>query len=182
MMSWNHSYILVQLLRINQDILVPDQTFPSQHSRLFSPFTFSAPFECVFVCLQVYECVHLCDKLSEMGGLVRMGCVSIWRLMIDGQLQLPWEYVIPGKNPWCLVHLQRVGTGSAPQWRTIHMPSHCCISNNLLKPTETGKWINVSLIEMPLYKPPPIVTTSTLKDRGTCIIGTCVLKYLPVIC
>lgn len=102
--------------------------------------------------------------------------------MIDGQLRLPREYVVSGKNPRCLVYLQRVGTGSTPQQRTIHMPLHRCISNNLLKPTETGKRIEVLLIEMPLSEPPPIVTTSALKHRGTCIIGTCTLKYLPVIC
>lgn len=74
---------------------------------------------------------------------MRNGCVSIRGLMIDGQLWLPWEYVVAGKNPWCLVHLQRVGTGSTSQQYTIHMPSHCCISNNLLKPKQTGKRISV---------------------------------------
>lgn len=160
---------LVQLLRINQDILGPDQT---------SLFPFFFPF--VLAC--VWKSVCLSNSLSEVGGLVSNRCVSIWGLMIDGQLRLPREYVVAGKDPWCLVHLQRAGTGSTPQRHTIHMPSHCCISNNLLKPTETGKRISVPLIEMPLFEPPPIVTTSTLKHHGTCIIGTCTLKYFPVIC
>lgn len=182
--SWGHSHAvhevvksqlnLVQLHRINQDILGPDQIIPWKYL-LISFFHFQCPFcVCVFVCVWISLC--LSDKLSEVGGLERNGCVSIWGLMIDGQLWLPPEYVVAGKNPWRLVHLQRVGTGSTPQRHTIHMPSHCCISNNLLKPTETGKRISVSLIEMPLSEPPPIVTTSTLKHHGTCIIGTCTLN------
>lgn len=174
----------MQLFRINQDILGPDKTFTTVSAY---PFLFFLFFQCPFVSVCFCHCmcmnIHASVWQTEWsGGLVRNGCVSIWGLMIDGQLRLPREYVVPGKNPWRLVHLQRVGTGSTPQRRTIHMPSHCCISNNLLKPTETGKRINVSIIEMPFSEPPPIITTSTLKHHGTCIIGTCMLKYLPVIC
>lgn len=95
----------VQLLRINQDIPGPDQT--CKYCKYF-PFliSLSVPLSCLCVCTCRNILVSVWQTEWSRGEQMRNGCVSIWGLMIDGQLWLPWEYVVAGKNPWCLVHLQ----------------------------------------------------------------------------
>lgn len=135
--------------------------------------------------------VHVCRRVNIL--------VSVWQTEHSGggdwetvRFHLrahDWRTTLPSLGVcWCWQE-STVPCSLTESWHrfhferhTIHMPPRCCISNNLLKPKQTGKRISVSLIEMPLSKPPPIVTTSTLKHHGTCIIGTCTLKYLPVIC
>lgn len=154
----------------------------NQPPQVLPRFVFSPLCQCL--CMRAEGWISLClsDKPSEVVGanekLVRFRLrAHDWRTTLPS-LGVYWcwqESTVPCSltESWHRFHFER---------RTIHMPLHCCISNNLLKPKQTGKRISVSLIEMPLSKPPPIVTTSTLKHHGTCIIGTCALKYLPVIC
>lgn len=166
----------VQLL--NQDIQWSDQTTPLKYFLSPPP---TLPMS-----------VHVCRWVNILASVWRTKrrSVGVNEERVRFRLRAhDWRPTLPSPGVcWCWQE-STVPCSLTERWHrfhlerhTIHMPSHCCISNNLLKPKQTGKRISVSLIEMPFSKPPPIVTTSTLKHHSTRIIGTCTLKYLPVIC
>lgn len=142
----------------------------------------SFPRRCLCMCADGWTSLCLSDKRNKVVG-VNDKCLRFRMKADDWRTTLPFLGVC-----WCWQE-STVPCSRTESWHRFHfkrctilLPSRCCISNNLLKPKQTGKRISVSLIEMPLSKPPPIITTSMLKHHGTCVIGTCTLKYLPVIC